>query len=180
MRHRRAGRKLDRNIHQRKALFKNLISALVLHGKIRTTEAKGKAIRVLVDRLISRAKQGTLAARRLIAAFLPDKKVVNKLVDEVAPKLKQRSGGFTSFKRIARRRGDKAVIVEVELLDQPIITGEKIIKKAEKKTKKVVKKIAKKPVVRKAMPVRQTLVKKPQVRGGSRTQAAVQKRGLAK
>ena len=178
MRHRRAGRKLNRNINQRKALFKNLISALIMQGRIRTTEAKAKAIRVLVDRLISRARQGTLAARRLVAAFLPDKQVVNKLVDEVAPKLKQRPGGFTSFTRVERRRGDNAVVVEVELLDQALEATPKPepVKKPVKPVKTAKKTGVKKPVVVK----RELGVVKPRVRIATRTQAAIQKRGTGK
>lgn len=171
MRHRRAGRKLNRNINQRKALFKNLISALILQGKIRTTEAKAKAIRRLVDKLIGRAKQGTLAARRLIAAFLPDKQVVNKLVDEVAPNLKQRPGGFTKLTRVERRRGDNAVVVEVELLDQV----KAVVKSVKEPTKPKKTKAVRRPVARREEKGKV----KPQVRGVTRSQAAVQKRGMA-
>lgn len=172
MRHRRAGRKLNRNINQRKALFKNLISALILRGKIRTTEAKARAIRRLVDKLIARAKQGTVAARRLIAAFLPDKRVVKKLVDEVAPKLKQRASGFTSLTRVERRRGDNAVIMEVELLDQGI---EVVAKKPAKP-----KKASKRKTTVKLVSRRGSIKAKSQVTGGARGQAAIQKRGTGK
>lgn len=186
MRHRRAGRKLNRNINQRKALFKNLISALILRGKIRTTEAKAKAIRRLVDKLIARAKQGTVAARRLIAAFLPDKRVVNKLVDEVAPNLKQRPSGFTALTRLERRRGDNAVIVEVELLDQAKGAAAPVKEPAKpanlkqmtkpKKVSKVIKVIKEK--VNKF--VSSEIKVKPQVRVTTRGQAAIQKRGTGK
>lgn len=177
MRHRRAGRKLNRNINQRKALFKNLISALILRGKIRTTEAKAKAIRRLVDKLIARAKQGTVAARRLIAAFLPDKRVVNKLVDEVALNLKQRPSGFTALTRLERRRGDNAVIVEVELLDQAKGVGAPVKELAKPKKSKAVKKVPGKKLGAK----KEERVKiKPQVRVTTMGQAAIQKRGTGK
>lgn len=177
MRHRRAGRKLNRNINQRKALFKNLISALILRGKIRTTEAKARAIRRLVDKLIARAKQGTVAARRLIAAFLPDKRVVNKLVDEVALNLKQRPSGFTALTRLERRRGDNAVIVEVELLDQAKEVGASVKEPAKPKKSEEVKKVSGKKLVAK----KEERVKiKPQVRVTTRGQAAIQKRGTGK
>ena len=171
MKHRRAGRKLNRDINQRKALFKNLIAALILKGKVQTTEAKAKAIRGLVDKLISKAKQGSLTARRLIAAFLMDKKAVNKLVDEVAPKLKQRQSGFTSMKRIKRRRGDNAVVVEVEILDQP--KGE-VADLAKRVTKKATSKKSEK-VKTKIKPGR-VKVAKPRVIA-KREAAAIQKRG---
>lgn len=177
MRHRRAGRKLNRNINQRKALFKNLISALILRGKIRTTEAKARAIRRLVDKLIARAKQGTVAARRLIGAFLPDKRVVNKLVDEVAPNLKQRPSGFTTLTRLERRRGDNAVVVEVELLDQTKGAVSPVKEPAKPKKSKAVKKVSGKKLEAK----KEERVKiKPQVRVTTRGQAAIQKRGTGK
>lgn len=177
MRHRRAGRKLNRNINQRKALFKNLISALILRGKIRTTEAKARAIRRLVDKLIARAKQGTVAARRLIAAFLPDKQVVNKLVDEVALNLKQRPSGFTALTRLERRRGDNAVIVEIELLDQAKGAVVPVKEPVKPKKSKAVKKVSGKKLGAK----KEERVKiKPQVRVTTRGQAAIQKRGTGK
>ena len=119
MRHRKAGRKLSRNIKQRKALFKNLINALVLHGKIETTEAKAKAIRGLIDKLITKGKAQTLHSRRLIAAFLQNKKAVNKIVDELGPLFKKRPGGFTRIVRLGRRRGDEAMVVKLELVEKP-------------------------------------------------------------
>lgn len=117
MKHRKTGRKLNRNLTQRKALFKNLIAALILRGQIHTTEAKAKTISRLIDKLITKAKKRTLQARRLIAAFLPNKPAVNKLVDELTPQLKSRSSGFTTLKRISRRRGDNTVMVEIKLVD---------------------------------------------------------------
>jgi len=119
VRHRKAGRKLSRNIKQRKALFKNLINALVLHGKIETTEAKAKAIRGLIDKLITKGKAQTLHSRRLIAAFLQNKKAVNKIVDELGPLFKKRPGGFTRIVRLGRRRGDEAMVVKLELVEKP-------------------------------------------------------------
>lgn len=122
MRHRIAGKKLSRHRAHRKALFKNLINSLISHGEIKTTESKAKAVRRLVDRLITRGKSGTLHARRLIAAFLQNKKVVNKIVDEIAPVFKKRPGGYTRMTRLGRRRGDKAMMVKLELVEKPKTT----------------------------------------------------------
>lgn len=130
MRHRVAGRKLARSQSHRKALFRNLLSALILHGEIETTESKAKAIRRLFDRLASKSKAGTLHARRAIAAFLNNKKAVNKLVDEITPKFKNRPGGFTRMVRLGRRRGDDALMVKLELVEKPEVKEEK--KKDEK------------------------------------------------
>jgi len=133
MRHRIAGKKLSRHRGHRKALFKNLINSLIIHGEIKTTESKAKAVRRLVDRLITRGKSGTLHARRLIAAFLQDKKVVNRIVDEIAPIFKNRPGGYTRMTRLGRRRGDDAMMVKLELVEKP---KEKEEKKKEGKSKK--------------------------------------------
>lgn len=117
MRHRVSGKKLGRNRNERKALFKNLTSSLILHGEIKTTEAKAKAIKRLVDKLVTRAKQQTLSARRLLTAFLQDKKVVSRLVDEIAPKFKDRQSGFTRILRLGKREGDQAMMVKIEFVN---------------------------------------------------------------
>lgn len=118
MRHQIKGKKLGRNSGQRKALFKNLINSLVLREEIETTETKAKAIRGLVDKLITKGKSGTLHARRLIAAFLADQKAVNKIVDELSPRFKTRPGGFTRIVRLGRRQGDNAMMVKLELVEK--------------------------------------------------------------
>lgn len=119
MKHRKKGRKLNRNTKQRKALFRNLIGGLITHGEIKTTEAKAKAIKRLTDKLVSKAKKGSLHVRRQIMAFLPDKEVANRLVDVVAPLFSDRNSGFTRIVRIGRRRGDSAKIVKLELVKKP-------------------------------------------------------------
>ncbi|PIS08735.1 50S ribosomal protein L17 [Candidatus Beckwithbacteria bacterium CG10_big_fil_rev_8_21_14_0_10_34_10] len=134
MRHRKAGKKLNRNTAQRKALFKNLIQSLILHEEIKTTEAKAKAIKGLMAKLISKAKKGSLHKRRQIMAFLPDKRAVKKLFDDLGPRFKQRNGGFTRFVRLGNRKGDDAMIVRLEL------TEKKEKEAKEEKTKKKDKK----------------------------------------
>lgn len=121
MRHKVYGRKLSQKTNQRKALFKNLINALVVHGQIKTTEAKAKAIRGLVEKLITKGKQQTFHARRLIEAFLQNKKAVNKIVDEISPLFKKRPGGFTRIVRLENRRGDNAPLVRLELIEKPAV-----------------------------------------------------------
>jgi len=118
MRHQIKGKKLSRDSSQRKALFKNLINALVIHGEIKTTESKAKAIRGLVDKLITKGKRGTFQARRLVGAFLQNKKAVNKIVDELSPTFKNRPGGFTKIVRLGPRRGDDAMMVKLELVEK--------------------------------------------------------------
>ena len=132
MKHRVAGKKLARSQSHRKALFRNLLSALILNGEIETTESKAKAVQPLFDRLVTKSKSSTLHDRRTVAAFLNKKQAVNKLVDEIAPRFKDRSGGFTRITRLGRRRGDDAMMVKLELVAKP--------KPKEKPTKKGIKK----------------------------------------
>jgi len=134
MRHRKKGKKLNRNTSQRKALFKNLIQALIIHEEIKTTQAKAKAIKGLVGKLITKAKKGSLHNRRQLLAFLQNKKVVSKLMDEIAPRFSKRQSGFTRFTNLNRRRGDDAMMVRLELVEKkkkspPVIAKGKARKK---------------------------------------------------
>jgi large subunit ribosomal protein L17 len=118
MRHRKKGRKLNRRHKQRQALFKGLIRSLILKEEIKTTEAKAKAIKGLTDKLISKAKSGSLSARRQVLAFLPDKQAVDRLFDVIVPRVKHRTSGFTRLIRLNRRQGDNALVVKMELVDK--------------------------------------------------------------
>jgi len=120
MRHRVKGKKLDRDTKARKALFKNLITSLILYERIKTTEAKAKAVRGLVDSLMVKAKSGTLQARRMLAAFLVDPKAVDKMMDVLAKRFGQRKTGFSRIIRLQRRRGDNAQMVQMELMKEPV------------------------------------------------------------
>jgi large subunit ribosomal protein L17 len=119
MRHRRRGKKLSRNTKQRQALFKGLIRSLILREEIKISEAKAKVIKPLADKLISKAKAGSLSARRQILAFLPDKQAVHKLFEVIVPRLKDRTSGFTRFIRLGHRRGDNTMMVKMEFVDKP-------------------------------------------------------------
>jgi large subunit ribosomal protein L17 len=136
MKHQVKGKKLSRDFSERKALFKSLINSLIIHGEIKTTESKAKAIRGLVDKLITKGKKGTFQTRRLIGAFLQNKMAVNKIVDEIAPVAKSHFGGFTRIVRLGRRRGDRAMMVKIELLPKPQKEEKKEKGKTEKKSKK--------------------------------------------
>ncbi len=116
MRHRKSGRKLNRNSGQRRALFRSLVAALLWNGKMMTTEAKAKAIQPQVERLITLAKEDNPARRRLAMSKLPSARVVEKLFVEVAPGLKDRTGGYTRIVRIGPRQGDAAMMVRIELV----------------------------------------------------------------
>jgi len=137
MRHQKKKKKFNRDTKHRKALFKNLIQALILNEKIKTTEAKAKTIKPLVDRLISKAKSSSLHIRRQILAFLPTDKAAHKLVDEVAPRFKEQIGGFTKMIRLGRRKGDNTVMVELGLTKEA--EKEKKAEVGEKKKEEVKK-----------------------------------------
>lgn len=115
MRKQKRGRKLSRKKDQRKALFKALIRALILHEKIETTEAKAKEMAGIAEKLITRSKNGDLASRRLLAAFL-SAQLVKKLIEEIAPRYKERSGGYTRVIKLGPRRSDGAKMAIIELV----------------------------------------------------------------
>lgn len=119
MRHRVKSNHLNRDTNNRKALFKSLITNLIQVGEIKTTEAKAKAIKGLTDKLIHRAQNGSVAARRVLARFFGRRDIVNMLVDEVAPAMSDRSSGFTRITKIGKRRGDNADLVKMELVTKP-------------------------------------------------------------
>jgi large subunit ribosomal protein L17 len=119
MRHLKAGRQLGRNATHRLALMRNLARALFEHERIITTVEKAKEARPFVEKLITQAKKGTLHARRLVLAKLPDKTIVAKLFNEIAPRFKDRPGGYTRvIKRHERRLGDAGHTAFLELLKE--------------------------------------------------------------
>lgn len=126
MRHQIKGKKLNRNTSQRKALFRNLLQALFLHEEIETTLTKAKVIKRIADKLISKAKNKSLSVRRQILAFLPDKKIARKLIDDIGPRFKERSSGFTKLVRTNRRKGDNVIMAKIELIEK-----KKVIKSQE-------------------------------------------------
>ena len=116
MRHRVAGRKLSRLTQHRELMFRNMLVALLQHERFRTTLAKGKELRSWADRIISLGKQGTLHARRRAFALLRDEGIVKKLFDQIAPKFKDREGGYTRVYKLGWRQGDAAPLSLVELV----------------------------------------------------------------
>ncbi|HSB07655.1 MAG TPA: 50S ribosomal protein L17 [Thermodesulfobacteriota bacterium] len=116
MRHRVAGRKLSRHTQHRELMFRNMLVSLLQHERIQTTLAKGKELRSWADKIISLGKKGTLHARRQAFALLRDEGIVKKLFDKIAPKLKDREGGYTRVYRLGWRQGDGAPLSLVELV----------------------------------------------------------------
>lgn len=114
MKHRVYGKILGRDKNERTQLFKNLVRSLFLWEKIETTEAKAKAVKGIVDKLITQAKSPN--TRRLISQFLTNKEIEEKLVKDITPRLKSRTSGYTSITKIGKRLGDGAMIVQMRLL----------------------------------------------------------------
>ena len=117
MRHRRAGKKLGRDSAHRRALYSNLAGALIEHGRIKTTEAKAKAVKPFAEQMITLGKRGDLHARRLALAELRSQDVVHQLFADVAPRFADRPGGYTRIVKLGPRFGDAAEMVYLELVD---------------------------------------------------------------
>ncbi len=119
MRHLRSGRKLNRSSSHRRALLRNLATALFLHERINTTEAKAKELKRLADKMVTLGKKGSLDARRRALRVLYDKAVVKKLFDELATRYRERPGGYTRVIKLGTRDGDNAEMAIIELVDAP-------------------------------------------------------------
>jgi large subunit ribosomal protein L17 len=119
MRHRNAGRKLSRNSSHRHALMRNMVTSLIEHGRIRTTDAKAKELRRWADRMVTLGKKDTIAARRRARMFVQTDAAVSKLFAEVAPRFANRAGGYTRIIKIGQRMGDAAPISIIEFTELP-------------------------------------------------------------
>ena len=129
MRHQKKGRKLNRTASHRKALFSNLAASLVIHKKIRTTEAKGKELRTYIDRLVTYAKKGDVHGRRLIQKRITGKRgkeIANILIHDIAPVYADRHGGYTRLIKLNNRKNDNAPVSLIEFIDlAPDVTESK-------------------------------------------------------
>jgi large subunit ribosomal protein L17 len=120
-RHANAGRKLSRNTSHRKALLDNLVRAVILNESIRTTTPKAKEARRLVERVITKARDNTLASRRVVHKTVRDQAALAKLFESIGPRFKERPGGYTRIIHVANRLGDNAPMSILEL----VVKGEK-------------------------------------------------------
>ena len=116
MRHRQAGRRFDMPTAQRMAMFRSLTTQVLKHGSVRTTEARAKEVRPLVEQMITLGKRGTLHARRQALGFVYEPDVVARLFDEIAPGYATRAGGYTRVSKIGPRAGDGAMMAQLELV----------------------------------------------------------------
>ncbi len=116
MRHQKKKRTLGRKSGPRKALLKNLLDALILYEKIKTTEIKAKEIKPLMERMVTRAKEDTLHNRRQAMKKLSKKKVVKKLYEVIGPRYKERQGGYLRIVKLGERKGDGAKMAIIEFV----------------------------------------------------------------
>jgi large subunit ribosomal protein L17 len=119
MRHRKSGRKLNRNSAHRKAMFRNMSNSLFQHEIIKTTVARAKELRGIAEPLITLAKEDSVAHRRLAFNRLRDREAVTKLFNELGPRYESRPGGYLRIMKCGFRTGDKAPMAYVELVDRP-------------------------------------------------------------
>lgn len=116
MRHRKKGKKLNLSKHRREALLKNLATSVILYEKVKTTEAKAKTVRPIIEKLITIGKKDNLSAQRQLTSYLPDKNATRKIIEELGKKYKDRPGGYVRIYKIGYRDGDKAKMVYIELI----------------------------------------------------------------
>ena len=116
MRHRKAGRQLRRTSEQKLALMRSLAASLIEHGAIETTEAKAKELRPFVEKLITKARSGTLHDRRLLARHIQKRETADKLFQDVGPRYTKRPGGYTRILKTGHRKGDGAEMARIELI----------------------------------------------------------------
>jgi len=144
MKHRIAGRRLDRTTEHRTAMFKNMVTSLLRHERIETTTPKAKELKRIADKVITLAKKGSPHARRQAYRQVRDVEVLNKLFETIGPRFAKRPGGYTRIVKIGRRAGDNAEVAMIELVERTPAEApaEKKDEKAEKKAKPAAEKKA--------------------------------------
>jgi large subunit ribosomal protein L17 len=118
MRHNKSGRRLGRNPSHRSAMMRNMVTSLLEHEKITTTDCRAKELRKVVDKMITLGKRGDLHARRQVLQVVRDGKVVAKLFDRIAPRFQDRPGGYTRIIKLSNRAGDNASQSIIELVEE--------------------------------------------------------------
>jgi len=132
MKHRRGFNPLNRMASHRKALHRNMVTSLFRQERIQTTKAKALEVRRTAEKMITRAKEDSVHNRRIVSSRLFDEGIVAKLFTNIAPRMKERNGGYTRIVKLGERKGDAAEVVILELVDYKLDTSEKKTKKSEK------------------------------------------------
>ena len=135
MKHKRGFNPLQRMAAHRKALHRNMVTSLFKQERIRTTKAKALEVRRTAEKMITRAKEDTVHNRRIVSSRLYDEGIVAKLFTDIAPRMKNRNGGYTRVIKLGERRGDAAELVILELVDYKLDTGEGTKKSKKEKSK---------------------------------------------
>ena len=120
MRHGKSGRRLGRTTSHREAMFRNLVTSFLTHEKITTTDAKAKEIRSVAEKMITLGKRGDLHSLRQAASYIREKSVVTKLFTTIAPRYKDRPGGYTRIVKLGIRQGDAAPVSVIELVEEEL------------------------------------------------------------
>lgn len=139
MRHRVKGRKLGRTPAHRKALFRNQLASLVKEERIKTTLPKAKELRPIAEKVVTQGKRDTLHARRQVNRWLPERDLVKKVFDDIAPRFQERPGGYTRIIKLGPRQGDGAEMAVIEFVETGVSEPEPDKKKGKKKAKKKAK-----------------------------------------
>jgi len=145
MRHGKSGRRLGRTTSHREAMFRNLVTSFLNHEKITTTDAKAKEIRSVAEKMITLGKRGDLHSLRQAASYIREKSVVTKLFTTIAPRYKDRPGGYTRIVKLGIRQGDAAPVSLIELVEEEM--------KPQKVSKKPVRAVTAQKVTPAAAPV---------------------------
>ncbi|MEE8319776.1 MAG: 50S ribosomal protein L17 [bacterium] len=148
MRHMKAGKKLGRTGSHRRAMFRNMVTSLLQHERIVTTEGKSKEAGRLTEKMITLGKRGDLHARRQAVSFIKSNEIVKKLFSELAERYRSRDGGYTRVLKLEPRAGDNAPMAMVELVDRPMVVQPEKADKGKKKEAKAPKKAAPKKAVK--------------------------------
>lgn len=122
MRHNNSGRRLGRTTSHRIAMFRNMVTSLLTHERIITTDAKAKEIRSVAEKMITLGKRGDLHAHRQAASYIREKSVVTKLFSTIAPRYKDRQGGYTRIIKLGQRSGDAASLSVIELVEETTVS----------------------------------------------------------
>ena len=136
MKHKRGFNPLERMAAHRKALIRNMAGSLFRYGRIKTTKTKAQEVRRRAEKLITRAKVDSVHNRRIVSARLYDEGIVAKLFTDIAPRMKDRPGGYTRIIKLGERQGDAAQMVILELVDYVLDTGDKEENSTKKKSDK--------------------------------------------
>ncbi len=140
MRHRIAGRKLGRTTEHRWAMFRNLVTSLFEHERIKTTDAKAKELRPIAEKLISLAKRGDLHARRQVLRIVRKPEIVRKLFEKISPRFQMQNGGYTRIIKLGNRPGDGAPVSLIEIIsaseEQKAIKKRRLERRREKEKRK--------------------------------------------